>query len=95
LRLKCGALALGLVRVRESKKTCELPEAWLQLGNKYVELNGGGDESVAKSWSETYRYRLIVAREFAQKVGIYSEDISNSEFVPKVVVHASTKTEEV
>jgi len=44
-------------------------------------------------FANSYRYKLLVAREFAAKVGLTANSAEESEFVRKVVVEAVSKTE--
>lgn len=64
---------------------------WLNVAQTYSDRSGV--EIDPQAWSKTYRYRLLVAREFAEQVGLSANDLDQSEFVQKVVVDAANRTE--
>lgn len=80
--------AEDLWKEQESQQTSQ---NWLNVAQNYSEISGNAVDPQA--WSKTYRYRLLVAREFAEQVGLSANDVENSEFVQKVVVDAATRTE--
>lgn len=71
----------------------QVAEEWLGLAGLY-EIKTG-ENVVPEDWANSYKYRFIVAQEFAKQVGLTVNDLDKSEFVDKVVLAASIKTEEV
>jgi len=69
----------------------QVAEEWLGLANLFAKKTG--EEVVAADWAKSYKYRFIVAQQFAKQVGLSVSDVNNSDFVGKVIVDASLKTE--
>jgi len=59
---------------------------WKQAQN----VTEGGEDA---KWTVDYRFKVLVAREYAKKVGLWVSDLSESEFVPRVAEIAFRKTE--
>jgi len=66
---------------------------WPEMAKAYAEKSGDVTLS-PEQFAQSYRYKVMVAREYARQSGLISDDPSESEFVQKVVISAVQKTEQ-
>ncbi len=70
----------------------EPSDEWLSVAQQYAEISGNEMQD-PQAWAKSYRFRLLVAREFAREVGLETDDVGQSSFVRKALIDAAVRTE--
>ncbi len=69
----------------------QVAREWQTMAERYQEDSGVQVDTT--KWAHSYRFKTLMAQQFAKVVGLSVNNVENSEFVKRVVIKAAAETE--